>query len=183
MFVSIYLFVCNGQILSPVRTVCTTQVYKGTILSPKGPKKMDAMRGEEEGRGAVTRRLGEFGEVMALCFGGYGEGSSDVHGLIDTLARSRVRKAQLQTGKAPEKNAVGAEVTLIQRRLSTAVIRANQSLLLSRLSHVGDGAGGASRRRQWIRKEEINMRRMREANWQVETSGKELVRKGMFWLR
>ena len=39
---------------------------------------MDVMIGEEEGFGAVSRRLGEFGEVIALCFGGYGEGSSSL---------------------------------------------------------------------------------------------------------
>ena len=146
-------------------------------------KKMDVMIGEEEGFGAVSRRLGEFGEVIALCFGGYGEGSSEVHKLIETLAISRVRSVQLRTGKAPDVNAVGAEVTLIRRRLSTAVVRANQSLLLSRLSYVGDGAGGADRRRQWARSEDVRMRKMREAAWLVEITGKELVRKGMFWLR
>ena len=51
---------------------------------------------------------------MALCVGGYGEGSRDVHRLVDIMAKSRVRSEQLRTGKAPGEHAIGAEVTVLR---------------------------------------------------------------------
>ena len=144
---------------------------------------MDVAMGEVQGRGPVSRRLGEFGKVVDLCFGGYGEASQGVHKLVDIMANQRVRSLALTNGRAPPANQLGIETSLIRRRLSTAVVRANQTLLLTRLGQVGDGAGMASRRRQWVRREEARMRLLREAAWQVEVTGKELVRKGMFWKR
>ena len=58
--------------------------------------------------------MGEFGEVMALCVGGYGEGSRDVHRLVDIMAKLRVRFEQLRRGNAPREHAIGAEVTVIR---------------------------------------------------------------------
>ena len=67
---------------------------------------------------------------------------------------------------------LGLETALIRRRLSSAVIRANQTLLISRLGQVGDGAGLASGRRQKMRMEEVRMKAMKEGAWQVEITGK-----------
>ena len=47
--------------------------------------KMDRSLGHADGHGPVTRRLVEYGQVLPLCFGGYGEGSKEVHNLISSL--------------------------------------------------------------------------------------------------
>ena len=78
---------------------------------------------------------------------------------------------------------MGLEVTAIRRRLSTAAVRAANTVLLARLSQVGEGSGLASRRRQWQRMEERAMELGREADWEVHTTGREVVRRGQFWGR
>ena len=76
---------------------------------------------------------------------------------------------------------MGLEVTAIRRRLSTAAVRAANTVLLARLSQVGEGSGLAGRRREWQRREERTMAHGREADWMVHTTGRELVRRGRFW--
>ena len=103
--------------------------------------------------------------------------------MIDILANQRVKSLAVKSGMAVSAHQLGLETSVLRRRLSTAVVRANQTLLLSRLGQVGEGAGLAGKRRQGLRREEARMRRMKEAAWQTEITGKELVRKGMFWRR
>jgi len=42
-------------------------------------------------RGPVERKLDEYGVIMGLCFGAWGEGSKDVHELVDVIAKSRLK--------------------------------------------------------------------------------------------
>ena len=62
----------------------------------------------------------------------------------------------------------------MRRRLSTAIVKANISVLLGRLGMVGEGAAMARGRRQWSSFEEMRMRREREAAWRAETTGREV---------
>ena len=66
--------------------------------------------------------------------------------------------------------------------LSTAIVKANISVVLSRTSMMGDGARMARGRREWGRMEEMRARMEREAAWRAATSGQEVVRRGQFWL-
>ena len=109
-----------------------------------------------------------------------GEGSTDVHTLVTLLATCRVRTLALR-GEQPSAQQMGLEVTAIRRCLSMAAIRAANTVLLARPSQVGEGSGLASRRREWQRKEEWAMSHGKEADWQVHTTGRELVRRGRFW--
>ena len=68
----------------------------------------------------------------------------------------------------------------LRRRLSSAVMRANVTLLLDRMGQVGEGAGQANKRRQWIRAEEERFRWDREAQWLSRISVHDLVKKGKF---
>ena len=111
-----------------------------------------------------------------------GEGSTDVHTLITLLATCRVRTLALR-GEPPSAQQMGLEVTTIRRRLSTAAIKGANTVLLARLSQVGEGSGLASRRREWQRREEKAMAHGREADWEVHTTGREVVRRGQFWGR
>ena len=45
--------------------------------------KMDQSLGHLDGNGPVSRRLVEYGQVLPLCFGGYGKGLEEVHNLIN----------------------------------------------------------------------------------------------------
>ena len=72
---------------------------------------------------------------------------------------------------------------MIRKRLSTAAVRANSSLLLQRAGQIREGCGLAAKRRSWQRREEHRMRLEREANWLVTMSGQEIVRRGRLWGR
>ena len=64
-------------------------------------KKVDQeVLGLPEGqKGPVERRLDEFGELLGLCFGAWGEASEGVHRLVQTLAESRLKYQGLQRGR------------------------------------------------------------------------------------
>ena len=56
--------------------------------------------GVEQGTvGPVQRKLESFGEVKGLVFGAFGEGSEDVHSLVQNLASCRARTLSLQRGR------------------------------------------------------------------------------------
>ena len=106
---------------------------------------MDAAMGVV-GEGPCQRRLAEL-PLIPPCWGAYGEGSTGVHTLITLLAPCRVRTLALR-GEPPSPQQLGLEVTAIRRRLSTAAVRGANTVLLARISQVGEGSGLASRRRQ-----------------------------------
>ena len=77
----------------------------------------------------------------------------------------------------------GLKVTNIRQRRSTAAVRAASTVLLARVSQIGQCSGIASRRREWQRREEREMQYSREADFLVHCTGRELVRRGRFWGR
>ena len=142
--------------------------------------KMDISLGHADGRGPVTRRLLEYGQVLPLCFGGYGEGNQEVHNLISSLADARLRKVGLQRGRAGSDQELAIITSQLSRRINSATIRANYTLLLERMAQVG--AGRAETRREWVRAEEERMKRDREAQWLARVRGVGLVHKGRFFV-
>ena len=76
---------------------------------------------------------------------------------------------------------MGIEVSNIRRRLSTAAVRAANTVLVARMSQVGEGSGLASKRREWQRREERAMEHRREADWIVHSTGREIVRRRQVW--
>ena len=105
-----------------------------------------------------------------------------MHTLVTLLARCRVRSLALH-GEPPSDQQMGLEVTNIRRRLSTAAVCAASTVLLARLSQIGQRSGMASRRREWQRREEGELEHSREAGFLVHCTGRELVRRGRFWGR
>ena len=104
---------------------------------------MDISLGHAEGNGPVTRRLTEYGKVLPLCVGGYGEGSEEVHNLITCLADARLKKVGLQRGRPGSDQELAIITSQLRRRISRATIIANYTLLLERMTQVGAGAARA----------------------------------------
>ena len=102
--------------------------------------------------------------------------------MVSILAACRVRTMVLK-GKDPSPHQLGLEEGVIRKRLSTAAVRANSSLLLQRAGQIGEGCGLAAKRRSWQKREEHRMRLEREADWLVATTGQEIVRRGRLWGR
>ena len=57
------------------------------------------------------------------------------------------------------------------------------TLLLSRVGMASEGGRAAQGRRQWEMAEGWRMSRQREAAWQAETTGRQIIRRGQYWLR
>lgn len=72
----------------------------------------------------MERRLDEFVNLIGLCFGAWGEASTDVHNLIQTLAESRLKFQGLQAGRPRIKQELGLIVGQVRRKLSLAAVKA-----------------------------------------------------------
>ena len=114
---------------------------------------------------------------------GFGEGSEDIHNLVQIIAESKVNSMGLARGKEGTETELGVVVGQVRRMLSTASIRAQGQCLLNRMSSVGEGVGQAARRRQWIAAEEERMRKERQAQWIGRVRGSGIVRRGQFLLQ
>ena len=124
----------------------------------------------------------QYGDVVGLVVGAFGEASEDLHELIQRLAESRVKSMGLKLGREASDEEVGHAVGPISRTLSTTFVRAQAQCLLSRMDNVGNGFALAAKRRQWAAKEEMKMRQERQAQWIGRMRGRNLVRRGQFLL-
>ena len=129
-------------------------------------------------RGPVERRLEEFGTLLGICFGAWGEASEDVHLLIQALAESRLAFQGLQRGKPGSKAELGAIVGQIRRRLSITAMKAQVDCLLSKIHQVGPGNQQMAKRREWALIEDERMSRERAAQWLRQIEGVHTIRKG-----
>ena len=77
------------------------------------------------------------------------------------LTDSWAKKQLLATGRPPGEGEISLTTGLMRRRLSTAIVKANMSVLLGRLGMIGEGATLARKRRQWGQFEEARIRRER----------------------
>ena len=119
-------------------------------------EKMDELLGHMDGNGPALRRLQQYegGVVLDLVFGGEGSASEGVWTLLGHMANSRLSKLGLARGSPGSQQELALITGQLRRRLSLAVHKANQTLLLERIRSVGDGAEMAGRRRVWDRLEE-----------------------------
>ena len=137
--------------------------------------------GTPEGEvGPVQRKLEEYGDLQGLVVGAFGEGSEDLHHLVQVLAESRVVAVGLARGRPETEVEMGMVVGQIRRRMSVCIKKAQAECLLARLSLIGDGVVQADKRRQWVAKEDENMRRERAASWFCQYRGTRILRKGRF---
>ena len=143
----------------------------------------DRTAGTAEGEiGPVQQRLAQFPPILGLVFGAFGEGSEDIHQLINVLSKQRVMVRGLREGRMGSGQELAEVTGQFRRLLSTAMVRANAGCLLARMGQVGDGVDLAGKRRRWAASQEEKMRGEREACWLSVTSGRSLVRRGQFFM-
>ena len=132
--------------------------------------------------GPVERKLQQYGEIVGLVVGAFGEASEDLHTLVQRLAESKVAAMGLRSGREGTEEELGIVVGQIRRSLSTTFVRAQSQCLLSRLNCVGSGFSQAAKRRKWAAMEDEKMRRDRLAHWIDQVRGRNLIRRGQFFL-
>ena len=132
--------------------------------------------------GPVERKLMQYGEVVGLVMGAFGEASEDLHELVQKMAESRAVAVGLRRGNEASEAEIGMFVGQIRRSLSTTCVRAQAQCLLSRMNSIGKGFAEATKRRQWASKEEERMRKERQAQWLGRIKGEKYCRRGQFFL-
>ena len=132
----------------------------------------------EEHKGPIQRRLEEYGDLIGLCFGAWGEGSKQVHQLVQTLAESRLKFQGLQLGRPGSDQELGVLVGQVRRRLSLVAIQAQVECLLSKLHQVGPGNVQLAKRRTWAILEDQRMTQERSAQWMRRIEGIHTLRRG-----
>ena len=105
-----------------------------------------------------------------------------MHELVDILAKSRLNIQSIREGREGSGQELANITGQIRRTLSTSILKANANCLLARVGLVGEGAESAGKRRRWASQEEEKMRREREAWWLATKMGKNIVRRGHFFM-
>ena len=159
----------NGEYLAKARR--TDQTYCGTEQGNVGP---------------VERKLGSLGHVHGIVVGAFGEGSDDLHALINHLAISRVRYAGPQLGRRGQLRSEEAELalttTFLRRSLSVCAVRGQAQVLLGRLEVIAPGGAAAAQRRNNAILLERRWAQQRRADALSNLLGKSLLRRGHFKL-
>ena len=132
--------------------------------------------------GPVERKILLYGHLVGLVVGAFGEGSGDLHSLVQSLAESKVTAMRLRRGGQASEEELGMVVCHIRRSLSTTFVRAQAQCLLSRLNCTGQGFAQAFKQRNWAAAEDERMRKERLAQWIGRDRGRNLVRRGQFFL-
>ena len=115
--------------------------------------------------GPIKRKLSEYGDLLGLVVGAWGEGSEDLHTLVQVLAQSKVDSVGKARGRPASDSELSIAVGQVRRRLSVACVRANMNCLITRMSLLGMPAKQAQGRRQAQDWEEERMRREMQAQW------------------
>ena len=137
------------------------------------------MLGKKRGeRGPVEKRLDEFGQILGLCFGAWGEASEDVHLLLQTIAEARLKFQGMQMGRPGSEVELGLIVGQIRKQLSMASIKGRVECLLSKLHQVVPGNKQLVKRRIWAIREDTKMAQERSAQWVRRVDGIKSLRKG-----
>ena len=154
-------------------------------------KKMDTEyggvpNGEE---GPVAKKLASF-PLQSWVFGAFGEASEDIHSLVYSLAKARLRHEEmLEGGGMMRRRGIkeGAALSLItgqvRRGISIVTAQAQARCLLERVEVLGGGGKEASRRRRWAEEEERRSRRENHAHTLSMMHGRSVLRRGDIYLQ
>ena len=136
---------------------------------------------QEGTKGPVEKRLEDFGDLLGLVVGAFGEVSEDLHLLINTLAESRVQKSERLRGQVRREEELSTITGEYRRMISLACVKAQAECLLSRLNQTGEGMMAADRRRRQLVWGEERLRRQLQAQKVAWVQGRRgLARKGRF---
>ena len=128
--------------------------------------------------GPLVSLLQSFGKLEGLVVGPWGNGSSDLHSLVRTLAESRVAHRVRARGQQASDHELGVVMGEVRRALSLDFVRAQALCLLSRLTFLGEGARAAAGRRQQATREEEERRRVQLAHYWAHVRGRGVPRAG-----
>ena len=108
------------------------------------------------------------------------------HALIGHMAKSRVQVARPQLGRRGQLRSEEAEIAIatafLRRTFSICAVKGQAFSLLGRLEGLGAGAAVAAGRRSWAAQQEYNWSRQRQAHALCLKQGRDLLRRGQFYM-
>ena len=107
-----------------------------------------------------------------------GEGSEDLHALVQTCAEARVAHICRSTGRQESEHLLGTIVGQYPRLVSTCAVRAQAMCTLARVGLITPAAKEAARRRQVAMRMEAQMKEERKAQWMASLRGPGWARRG-----
>ena len=107
-----------------------------------------------------------------------GEGSEDLHALVQTCAEARVAHICRSTGRQESEHLLGTIVGQYRRLVSTCAVRAQAMCTLARVGLITPAAKEAARRRQVAMRMEAQMKEERKAQWMASLRGPGWARRG-----
>ena len=140
--------------------------------------KCQALWHSEGETGPLVHLLQGYGELQGYVAGAWGEGSENLHSLIQTCAESQVAHLVRSTGKQEMEKKLSGLVAQYRRLVSTCVVRAQAQCLLSRISAISGAARGAAERRAVTASLEAKLAGEKEAQWMASLSGPGWARRG-----
>ena len=126
----------------------------------------------------MEQHLHQFGDLIGLVVGQYGEGSQGLQNLVSYMAESRAKFICHARGKPLSTQETSSLLASYRRRLSVVAIRAQARCLLARVGHLGPAAEQAAQRRAKVRGNEDLQRREMQANFEAYVRGKKLHTRG-----
>ena len=114
---------------------------------------------------SLVQRLEGFGKLCGLVVGPWGEGSKDLHYLINVIGKSMVDSRGRERGWEGSEGELGQVMGQIRRKLSCTFVRSQALCLLARLGQLGPGATADAGRRVVALRAESTRRRETKAHW------------------
>ena len=117
-------------------------------------------------------------QISISIAGNWGEGSEDLHSLVQSCAEARVAHISRSTGRQESEHLLGTIVGQYRRLISTCAVRAQAMCILARVGLITPAAREAARRRQVAMRLEEQMREERRAQWMASLQGPGWARRG-----
>ena len=124
-----------------------------------------------ERTGPLVQRLRSYPRLQGYVVGSFSEASEDLHKLVNLCAESRGKYLAQSSGYATSSREMSQIVGQVRRKLSTAFIRAIGLCTLNRVTNTGSNSQAAAKRREWVIREEIQMKKERKAYWSAFVLG------------
>jgi hypothetical protein len=128
--------------------------------------------------GPLVSRLQSWGELLGYVAGAWGEGSQDLHALIQAGAESRVAFECRSSGRQETERRLGAKVAEYRRLVSTCCVRAQAQCLVARIGLISPAARVAAQRREVAGRLERQLQQERKAQWMASLAGPGWARRG-----
>ena len=133
----------------------------------------------EDQVGPVEQKLKSYGDIKGLVVGQFADCSQDLHDLLLNFADEKVLNMGRSKGISIDQSTRSLIIQQYRRRFSVCAIKAQSVCLLTRLSHMMEGARAAAQRRADFRSWEEASKRDLISHFEANVRGRRLNKVGL----